>query len=122
MHAPSNSADDRGRLDQLVLDPNTPESHVGEDSSHEIAEPVEALRQRRTATVLEHIAGDDQGAANRTGDTRQQATQALEGVETGTPSRKSTRGGANHVKPDSQLQRRQVRRTSSPKARAARGK
>lgn len=122
MHAPSFPGDDRGQLDRLVLDPNAPESHVGEDSSHEIAEPVEATRQRRTATVLEQIAGDDEGAANRTGDTKHQATHALEGAETGTPSRKSTRGGANHVKPDSQLQRRQVNRASTPKARAARGK
>lgn len=34
------------------------------------------------------------------------------------PSRKSTRGSANHQKPDSQLQRRATRRTRSPQARS----
>lgn len=34
------------------------------------------------------------------------------------PSRKSTRGGANHAKPDSQLQRRAKRAIRSPSARA----
>jgi hypothetical protein len=35
------------------------------------------------------------------------------------PSRKSTRGGANHIKPDSQLRRRVVRALRSPKNRQA---
>lgn len=121
MHAPT-AGDDRRHLDSAVLDPNAPEHHVGEDSSRETAEPVEAIRQRRTATVLERTAADDDGAANRTADTGHRATHALEGAETGAPPRKSTRGGANHVKPDSQLQRRQITRASTPQARAARGK
>lgn len=37
----------------------------------------------------------------------------------GRPSRKSTRRGANRVKPDSQLRRRQTRAVRSPKARQA---
>ena len=35
------------------------------------------------------------------------------------PSRKSTRGGANRVKPDSQLQRRTTRALRSPESRHA---
>lgn len=35
----------------------------------------------------------------------------------GRPSRKSTRRGANRVKPDSQLKRRQTRKVRSPQAR-----
>jgi hypothetical protein len=45
---------------------------------------------------------------------------ALEDSATGTPSRKSTRGSSGHVKLASNLQRRQIRRVHSPKARAAR--
>lgn len=37
----------------------------------------------------------------------------------GRPSRKSTRRGANRVKPDSQLKRRQTRKVRSPQARQA---
>lgn len=46
------------------------------------------------------------------------ASYTLEDSANGTPSRKSTRKSANHQKPDSQLQRRETRRTTSPKARA----
>ena len=38
-------------------------------------------------------------------------------ASSGRPSRKSTRRGANRVKPDSQLKRRQTRKVRSPKAR-----
>ncbi len=38
------------------------------------------------------------------------------------PSRKSTRASANRQKPDSNLKRRETRRTTSAKQRAARGK
>jgi ribosome-associated translation inhibitor RaiA len=47
-------------------------------------------------------------------------TSALEESEQDRPSRKSTRGSANRAKRDSNLQRRQTRRVSSPKARARR--
>lgn len=43
---------------------------------------------------------------------------ALEDSATGKPPRKSTRSGANREKSDSQLQRRAVRATTSPDARA----
>jgi hypothetical protein len=47
-------------------------------------------------------------------------TYDLEDSATGRPSRKSTRKGAHHFKPDSQLRTRAMRRTDSPEARAAR--
>ena len=101
------------------------EDRVGVDSADEVAVPVEATKQPRTAAVLETLEPDEAGASaarNRNADTQHSATSALEGADTGQPPRKSTRGGANHIKPDSQLQRRQTRKTTSPQARAARGK
>ena len=47
------------------------------------------------------------------------AAYALDDSATGKPSRKSTRGSANASKPDSNLQRRQIRKTRSPSTRAA---
>jgi hypothetical protein len=46
------------------------------------------------------------------------ATYELE-ASRGRPSRKSTRRGANRVKPDSQLKRRQTRKVRSPQSRQA---
>jgi hypothetical protein len=48
------------------------------------------------------------------------ATSALEDSARDRPSRKSTRKSANHAKSDSNLQRRQIRRVTSPQARAVR--
>ena len=45
---------------------------------------------------------------------------ALEDSAQDRPSRKSTRRSENHIKPDSNLKRRETRRTTSPKARATR--
>jgi hypothetical protein len=47
------------------------------------------------------------------------ATYELEATRTARPTRKSTRRGANRVKPDSQLKRRQTRKVRSPQARQA---
>jgi hypothetical protein len=44
----------------------------------------------------------------------------LESSANGKPSRKSTRKSAGHMKAASELTRRQIRRTTSPSARAAR--
>lgn len=55
---------------------------------------------------------------NRYSDTGAHATYHLEISATERPSRKSTRRTSNHIKNDSQLQRRQLRKTKSPKARA----
>jgi hypothetical protein len=46
------------------------------------------------------------------------AETALEDSASGTPSRKSTRSGANRSKPASNLARRATRKTASPEARA----
>jgi hypothetical protein len=54
-------------------------------------------------------------------DRGEQQSYDLEDSATGRPSRKSTRKGAHHAKPDSPLRRRQMRRARSPRARAARG-
>ena len=55
---------------------------------------------------------------HRYSDTGAHATYDLEISATARPSRKSTRRASNHIKNDSQLQRRQLRKTKAPKARA----
>jgi|GEM_PF-3235705 len=55
-------------------------------------------------------------------DRGEHATYDLEDSATGRPSRKSTRKGAHHSKPDSQLRRRAMRRTRSPESQAARAR
>lgn len=60
---------------------------------------------------------DEAGEKNLRKD-HDRASYELE-ASSGRPSRKSTRRGANRVKPDSQLKRRQTREVRSPKARHA---
>jgi hypothetical protein len=70
----------------------------------------------------EHKSGVE-GTARRnlkTSPSHQKGGPALESSSNGKPSRKSTRGSTDHVKLASNLQRRQVRRTHSPAARAQR--
>ena len=64
-------------------------------------------------------AGGVTAARNVKVDRAEHETRELEDSGSGKPSRKSTRKGANRVKPDSQLQRRAVRRARSPEARHA---
>jgi hypothetical protein len=54
----------------------------------------------------------------KTAPSHQKGGPALEDSESGKPSRKSTRGSAGHVKQATNLQRREIRRTHSSKARA----
>jgi hypothetical protein len=64
-----------------------------------------------------------EGTARRnlkTSPSHQKGGPALESSSNGKPSRKSTRGSADHIKLATNLQRRQVRRTHSPSARAQR--
>lgn len=64
-----------------------------------------------------------EGTARRnlkTSPSNQKGGPALETSSNGKPSRKSTRGSADHIKLATNLQRRQVRRTHSPSARAQR--
>lgn len=60
----------------------------------------------------------------KTAASHQKAGPALESSENGKPSRKSTRPSVGHVKLATNLQRREIRRTHSPQARAlgARGR
>ena len=60
----------------------------------------------------------------KTAPTHQKGGPALEDSANGKPSRKSTRGSNGHIKQATNLQRREVRRTHSPQARAqgARGR
>lgn len=66
-----------------------------------------------------HYAGGVTASRNVKVDRADHETHDLEDSGTGRPSRKSTRKGANRVKPDSQLRRRAVRRARSPEARSA---
>jgi hypothetical protein len=70
----------------------------------------------------EHKVGVE-GTARRnlkTSPSHQKGGPALESSSNGKPSRKSTRGSADHIKLATNLQRRQVRRAHSPSARAER--
>jgi hypothetical protein len=77
--------------------------------------PVDAVRNG-------HNQGSElKGTALRnlkTAPTHQKGGPALEDSESGTPSRKSTRGSSGRVKQATNLQRREIRRTHSSKARA----
>jgi hypothetical protein len=68
-----------------------------------------------------HYAGGVTAQRNVKVDRAEHETHALEDSGSGRPSRKSTRKSAHHVKPDSQLRNRAIRRAGSPKARRARG-
>jgi len=66
-----------------------------------------------------HYAGGVTAARNVKIDRGDHETHDLEDSGTGRPSRKSTRKAAHHMKTDSQLRSRAVRRARSPKARRA---
>src|SRR4051812_42198823 len=73
------------------------------------AVPAEALVEGHT------------GARNASGHAGRRGGVKLEDSANGKPSRKSTRGSADHTKP-SNLQLRETRKVSSPSARATQGK
>lgn len=73
-----------------------------------------------TSATDRKAGGDSTADRNRSVRAAKKASYALEDSATDRPSRKSTRRAENRAKPDSNLQRRQVRKTSSPKARAER--
>lgn len=82
-------------------------------------EPVDTSKPGVSAT--DRKAGNGSTAArNQSKHAAKKATVALEDSQQDRPSRKSTRASANRSKPDSNLQRRQTRRTTAPKARATR--
>lgn len=81
-------------------------------------------RSNATKTAAKRASGGREARTSTAARNRKKpysgATTALEDSATGRPSRKSTRKSANRSKPDSNLQRREMRRTQSPTARAER--
>jgi hypothetical protein len=67
-----------------------------------------------------NFAGGVTARRNVEADRGDHQTYDLEDSATGRPSRKSTRKGAHHFKPDAQLRGRAIRRAGTPEARAAR--
>jgi hypothetical protein len=82
------------------------------DAIVDTAQPGKSATDRR--------AGGASTARRNTTNPSNRRTSALEDSLQDRPSRKSTRKSANHAKRDSNLQRRQTRRVTSPKARAMR--
>ncbi len=94
---------------------------AAERSSAEVTRETEDRGGRKTASTAKRPSGPKREPRNVRGKTTK-ATAALEDTRPNArPSRKSTRGSSNRAKPDSNLQRRQTRKVTSPKARAARG-
>jgi hypothetical protein len=102
-----------------------------EQRSKHPAKPKQPKRPRRDQLVdmaLPGVSATDRkaglgGTARRnltTSPSKAKGGPALESSATGKPSRKSTRGSRGRVKAATNLQRREVRRTHSPKARATR--
>jgi hypothetical protein len=77
-------------------------------------------RARRAAPV-EAVGVEHTAARNVSGHAGRRGGAKLEDSANGKPSRKSTRGSADHTKP-SNLQLRETRKVSSPSARATQGK
>jgi hypothetical protein len=79
---------------------------------------VDTSRPAASAT-LRRKGGTSTAARNRAAHAARKATFALEDtLAPGSATRKSTRRGANRVKPESNLERRQKRRDHSPQRRS----
>ncbi|NUQ76834.1 MAG: hypothetical protein HUU21_25145 [Polyangiaceae bacterium] len=74
----------------------------------------------KTSATDRKAGGNSTADRNRSVRAAKKASYELEDSATDRPSRKSTRRAENRAKPDSNLKRRQVRKTSSPKERAVR--
>jgi hypothetical protein len=84
-------------------------------------QPKKPVRARRSPPV--EAAGDAHTAArNVSGHAGRRGGAALEDSANGKPSRKSTRGSADHTKRSTNLQLRETVKVSSPAARAAQAK
>lgn len=77
---------------------------------HDANKPAAAPKPRRKRPVHTQ--------AHRYSDTGGHATYGLEISGNSRPSRKSTRGASRHLKNDSQLRSRQIRKATSAKTRA----
>jgi len=79
---------------------------------------VETSRPQTNAT-LRRKGGSSTAARNRAAHAARKASFALEdSSSSGRPTRKSTRRGENRMKPESNLERRQKRRSASPQRQA----
>jgi hypothetical protein len=83
--------------------------------------PKPAATRARKAVPAAALAEGHTGARNASGHAGRRGGVKLEDSANGKPSRKSTRGSADHTKP-SNLQLRETRKVSSPSARATQGK
>lgn len=80
---------------------------------------AETSKRRAQPTARPRNAAKDRSRPGDTKDMKGKATYELESSNPAKrPSRKSSRGGANRAKPDSQLKRRQTRAVRSPSARS----
>jgi hypothetical protein len=77
--------------------------------------------KRKAGTMKEdkRMSRKDEASEKNLRKDHDKASYELEATGTGRPTRKSTRRGANRVKPDSQLRRRQTRKVRSPESRHA---
>jgi hypothetical protein len=82
-------------------------------------QPIDTSKPGVSATDRK-AGGESTAARNRSARAAKKATVALEDSKTDRPSRKSTRKSANRSKPDSNLKRRQTRKTAAPKSPAKR--
>ena len=92
---------------------------ANEQRSHQ--KPKKTGRTRKLDGAHDDLASGDTARRNlKTSPSNLKGGPALESSLSGKPSRKSTRSSAGRVKLASNLQRREVRRTHSSKARATR--
>jgi putative sigma-54 modulation protein len=105
--------------------------HVGHGAEQLLAlaeRPEKARRDLQVDTAAVGTGANDRKAgyghtgARNTKLNTEGMSYRLEDSTNGRPSRKSTRGGAQHVKPDANLTRRTRAAISSPKARASRSR
>jgi hypothetical protein len=102
-----------GSIAQATKGTNAPARKRPQDKGNASDMPKKGADDRKAG-------GDSTADRNRSVRATKKASYELEDSATGTPSRKSTRRAENRAKPDSQLKRRQVRKTSSPQERAVR--
>jgi hypothetical protein len=98
----------------------------GKKKSKSKRQATAAARARTDREAAQYSSGRYAGGVtawrNVKVDRAEHETRDLEDSGSGRPSRKSTRKGANRVKPDTQLRQRAVRRSRSPRARARRAR
>lgn len=89
--------------------------------ANQSTKPKKKTSKRGTAIKPHKVGVSGTAARNlKTAPSNVKDGPALEDSSTGKPSRKSTRGSAGRIKLATNLQRREVRRVHSPKARATR--